>query len=72
MTPSDHPFDRRAYTQDTCGVCGKPKSEHTEVQSADEMRGLLRELADCLCGLRIVNRAEKQALLDRLNKYRSP
>src|SRR3954463_15504018 len=72
--PSDHPFDSvmlypgRGY-RETCGVCGKLKSEHPEVQSADEMRRLLRELADCLCGLKIVNRVEKQALLDRLAKY---
>lgn len=68
-----HPFDTvplpspsRKY-RDTCGVCGGLISEHPE--APENMRELLRELADCLCGTKIVTHAQRNALLARLDRY---
>lgn len=71
---SDHLFDRvmlfpGSGYRETCGVCGGLLKDHPE--APENMRELLRELADALCSGLTAGPA-LTALLTRLAKYRSP
>lgn len=59
------PLPSRGH-KDTCGVCGGLMSEHPE--APENMRELLRDLAEALCDTSVVARA----LRDRLAKYLRP